>query len=175
MMKRNYRESGKAFRSKGAVGGVVIAGDSRLPEVLNFSHAMIDRHMVQLAELGNRRLALFARDEMAAEVGQFRQRGLVLILELGEDCSHPGRHLVVLAEFLGQRIDPGAVFFHREVEMRSSGKAGRTHVSNVLPHMNGTARLHVGTNLREVTVDADHLMLMLDADAVAELAAPSRA
>src|SRR5258708_7644419 len=131
--------------------------------------------MVQVAELRDRRLAQLVRDEVAAEVGQLRQRGLILILDVGEYRPHPGRYLVVLTEFLRKRIDPGAVFFHRKVEMRSGRKAGRTDVSNQLPHMNVASRLHVGTNLREVTVDADHLTLMLDADAVTELAAPSRA
>src|ERR1700691_510192 len=41
--------------------------------------------------------------------------------------------------------------------------------------MNGRTRLHLGTNLREVTIDADQIVLMLDADGVAELALPSRA
>src|SRR5580704_13196115 len=173
--RKRLEENGEAFRSERAVGAVMVARNSRLAQVPDLSHAVIDRHMVQFAEFRDRRLALFAGDGMAAEVGQFRQRRLVLFLDVGEYRPHPGRYLVVLAELLRQRIDPGAVFFHREVEMRSGRKAGRTHVSNQLPHVNRTARLHLGTNLREVTVDADHLMLMLDADAIAELAAPSRA
>src|SRR5271154_1476168 len=41
--------------------------------------------------------------------------------------------------------------------------------------MNEAARLDLGTDLRQVTVDADHLMLVLDADAIAQLATPSGA
>src|SRR6202040_3315757 len=62
-----------------------------------------------------------------------------------------------------------------EVQMGPGRKAGRADVADDLPHMNGTALLHFGTDLRQVTIDADHLMLMLDADAVAELATPSGA
>src|SRR5208283_231427 len=112
---------------------------------------------------------------MAAEVGQLGQRGLVAVLDVVEDRLHPRRDLVILAKFLGERIDPGAVFFHREVEMRPGRKAGRADISNDLTDPNVAARLHVGADLRQMTVDADHLMLMLEADAIAELALPSRA
>src|ERR1019366_678810 len=137
--------------------------------------AAAERHVVHVGELGDRGFARAGRDEMAAEVGQLGQCGLVAILDVVEDRLHPRRDLVILAQFFGERIDPGAGFFHREMEMRPGRKAGRTDISNDLPDMNVAARLDVGANLRQMTVDADHLMLMLDADAVAELALPSRA
>src|ERR1700731_965194 len=99
MVKRNYWESGETFRSERAVGAVMVARNSRFAQVPDLWNAVIDRHMVQLAELRNRRLALFVSDKMAAEVRQFRQRGLVLIRDLGEYRPHPGRYLVVLAQF----------------------------------------------------------------------------
>src|SRR5258708_855258 len=59
--------------------------------------------------------------------------------------------------------------------MRPGREAGRSYIADDLPDMNVAARLHLRTDLRQMTVDADHLILMLDADAVAELALPSRA
>src|SRR5271163_2463869 len=59
--------------------------------------------------------------------------------------------------------------------MRSGRKAGRADVADILPHVNEAARLNLGTDLRQVTVDADHLMLVLDANAIAQLATPSGA
>ena len=82
---------------------------------------------------------------------------------------------MIFAQFLGERIDPGAVFFHREMEKRPGRKAGRADISNDLPDTNVGARLHLGANFRQMTVDANDLMLMLEADAIAELALPSRA
>ena len=89
MAEKICRETGETFRSERAVGAVMVARNSRFAQVPDLWNAVIDRHMVQLAELRDRRLALFAGDEMAAEVGQLRQRGLVLILEFGEYRPHP--------------------------------------------------------------------------------------
>src|SRR5208337_5386870 len=151
------------------------AGNSLCPQMRGLCRAAAERHVVHVGELRDRGFARAGRDEMAAEVGQLGQCGLVAILDVVEDRLHPRRDLVILAQFLGERIDPGAGFFHREMEMRPGRKAGRTDIANYLPDMNVAARLDVGANLRQMTVDADHLMLMLDADAIAELALPSRA
>src|ERR1700722_3822254 len=59
--------------------------------------------------------------------------------------------------------------------MRPGREAGGTYISDQLPHMNACARLHLRTDLRQMTVDADQIVLMLDADRVPELALPSRA
>src|ERR1700685_3934909 len=134
--RKNYREDGGPFRSKAASFRGFEAAPGEPAQMADPAQTVTDRHVVHVAELGDRRLARVGRDEVAAEVGQLGQRGLVLILDLLEDRPHARRDCVVLAEFLGQRIDPGAVFLHREVQMRAGRQAGRADISNQLPHMN---------------------------------------
>src|SRR5713101_2573835 len=82
---------------------------------------------------------------------------------------------MILAQLLGQRIDVGPGLLHREMEMRSGREPGRTDVADKLPDTNVAARLHSGRDLGQVAVDADHLVLMLEANAIAQLALPSGA
>src|ERR1700687_3468578 len=112
---------------------------------------------------------------MTAHVGEFGERGLVAILNVVEQCAHPGRDWMILAELLGQRINVGPGLLHRKVEMRSGREPGRSDVADKLPDTNVAARFHPRRYFRQVTVDADHPVLMLDPYAVAQLPLPSRA
>src|SRR5271166_5480046 len=157
------------LRSESAVGSrtfkrLMIPAARKSSQMHALSEGVAERYVVHVGKFRDRGLARLAGDEVAAEVGQFGQRGLILFLDVVEDRLHPGRHLVILTKLLSQRIYPRPVFFHREVQMRPGREPGRTYISNHLRDMNVAARLHLGTDLRQVAVDADHLVLMLDAD-----------
>src|SRR5208282_52423 len=114
------------------------------------------------------------RRETASQIGQLGKRHLVALPDIVEQRAHPRRHLMVHAELFGQRIDVVAFLLEREMEVRSARQSRRTDKSNHLPHMNPRIRVNVGADAGQMSIDAGHAALMLDANRVAEFPGPPR-
>src|SRR5712692_6950205 len=79
--------------------------------------------------------------------------------------------MMVGAEALRKRINELTVLLDPEVEMSPAGKAACAYTPNNVTDSNVT--LGLDGNMRQVSIEADDLALVRDADASPEFAAPS--
>src|ERR1700733_9769360 len=115
------------------------------------------------------------RAKVATHLWQMIQRRDVFLPETVEQRAHLRGNLTMRAQGLGQRIYKLAIFFDCEMQMRSGGETGRAHPSDHLANAHLVSRLEARRDLRQVAVDTDHALIVIDLYAVAQFAAPSRA
>ena len=112
--------------------------------------------------------------KMTAHLRQPIHHRDVFHFEAIEQGAHLRRYLVVSAERLGERIHELAVLYNREVEMRSGRKTARSDPTDQVADVNLIAGLQARGDSREMAVNTDHRVVVIDLDAAAKLPTPSR-